>query len=92
MRDVEGEAVHFSASRNEEQQRAEEAEHQRGAEEIRHAEDPHLGDARLEHGEQDAGDRQLGRDRRRRRRRRSTMLASAMATPHGVKTQPMSDT
>jgi len=38
---------------------AEKAEHQRGADEIGHAEDAHLGDAGLEEGEDGAAERQL---------------------------------
>ena len=38
---------------------AEQAEHQRRAEEFRHAEHAHLGDRGLEHGEQEAADGEL---------------------------------
>lgn len=48
MRDVEGDALHLKAPRDEAQQRRQQRQHQGGAEKLRHAENPHLGDRRFE--------------------------------------------
>ena len=52
MRDVEGEACVITSPPRRKQQRAEQAEHQRDAEEVGHAENAHLGDRGLEQREQ----------------------------------------
>ena len=88
--DIEDETAHLQAPRHEQQERGQEAEHQRGAEELRHAEYPHLGDGGLEQREQEATNREFGEiggdaDRERRRAR------AAGAMPQGTNTQPMSD-
>ena len=60
MSDVEGEAVHLEAPRNEHEQGGEQAEHQRCTQKFGHAEDAHLGDRGLEEGEQEAANSELG--------------------------------
>src|SRR5512135_1193055 len=50
----------LKAPRHKQDEKPEQAQHQRRAEELRHPEDPHLGDADLEHAEQKSAHRQLG--------------------------------
>ena len=74
------------------EQRREQAEHQRGAEEFRHAEHAHLGDRGLEQREQEAADGELAEigdeaDRQRARGRRP-----AGARPQGANRQAISET
>ena len=91
VRDIEGEASPSHASRNEQQQRGEQAEHQRCAEKIGDAEDPHLGDGRLEHRQQEPADRELDHVDQQADRVRRRGPRPATATPQGTNMQPMSD-
>ena len=70
---------------------AKQAEHQRGAEELGHAEHAHLGDGGLEHSEQEAAGGELGdigddADQKR------LGPASGAAMPQGTNRQAISET
>ena len=69
MRDVEGEAAHHRLRETNSRSVAEQAEHQRGAEEFRHAEHPHLGDRRSRTARAGSRRPRACRDRRQRRSR-----------------------
>ncbi len=87
---IEDEALHQKLRETNSSKRTKQAEHQRRAEELGHAEDAHLGDRGLEEHEQEAADRELaeiGRDTDRVGQR----AAPLVAMPHGEKMQAISE-
>ena len=92
MGDVEGEAVHHRLRETNSSRVAEQAEHQRRAEEIRDAEHAHLGDRGLEQGEQHAADGELAEIGDDADRQRWPDRRPAGARPQGANTQAMSET
>ena len=89
--DIEDESVHQKLRETKSSKRAEQPEHERDAEEFRHAEDAHLGDRGLEQDEQEAADGELAEIARARRRHRRRARSPACARPQGTKMQAMSD-
>ena len=92
MSDVEGEAAHQRLRDTNSSSVAEQAEHQRRAEELRHAEHAHLGDRRLEHGQQDAADRELAEIGGDADRVARAAPAPGGAMPQGTNRQAISET